>query len=233
MDRPARAVRGGLRCRRHPGLRVADRRIEASRRATPMTPTELGPTGIKRPTRTRFTRGAGRRRARRHRLAGSVRPGAVARRPGAARGGTHPLRPRPVGVAGLPGLRASPARQRGLPVSPRPAASPGTASPVPAPRSGCCSWRITLVTGSLWGHISWGTYWTWDSRLTTTAFLFVTYIGYLAVRGLGGSQQQRARAQRGGGPPGRARGAAGALQRQVVATAAPGPERRPQKNRRV
>lgn len=52
---------------------------------------------------------------------------------------------------------------------------------------------ITLVSGSLWGHISWGTYWTWDSRLTTTAFLFVTYIGYLAVRGLGGSQQQRAR----------------------------------------
>lgn len=52
---------------------------------------------------------------------------------------------------------------------------------------------ITLVTGSLWGRISWGTYWTWDSRLTTTAFLFVTYIGYLAVRDLGGSHHQRAR----------------------------------------
>ena len=52
---------------------------------------------------------------------------------------------------------------------------------------------ITLVSGSLWGKISWGTYWTWDSRLTTTAFLFVTYIGYLAVRDLGGSHQQRAR----------------------------------------
>lgn len=52
---------------------------------------------------------------------------------------------------------------------------------------------VTLVTGSLWGRISWGIYWTWDSRLTTTAFLFVTYIGYLAVRGLGGSHQQRAR----------------------------------------
>jgi heme exporter protein C len=52
---------------------------------------------------------------------------------------------------------------------------------------------ITLVSGSLWGKISWGIYWTWDSRLTTTAFLFVTYIGYLAVRGLGGSHQQRAR----------------------------------------
>ena len=41
--------------------------------------------------------------------------------------------------------------------------------------------------------MSWGTYWQWDPRLTTTAFLFVTYIGYLAVRGLGGTQQQRAK----------------------------------------
>ena len=52
---------------------------------------------------------------------------------------------------------------------------------------------ITLVSGSLWGKVTWGTYWTWDSRLTTTAFLFVTYIGYLAVRDLGGSHDQRAR----------------------------------------
>lgn len=52
---------------------------------------------------------------------------------------------------------------------------------------------ITLVTGSLWGRITWGTFWTWDARLTTTAFLFVTYVGYLAVRGLGGSHEQRAR----------------------------------------
>lgn len=52
---------------------------------------------------------------------------------------------------------------------------------------------ITLVTGSLWGRITWGTYWTWDSRLTTTAFLFVTFIGYLAVRDLGGTHHQRAR----------------------------------------
>ena len=52
---------------------------------------------------------------------------------------------------------------------------------------------ISLITGSLWGRITWGTYWTWDARLTTTAFLFVTYVGYLAVRGLGGSHQQRAK----------------------------------------
>jgi heme exporter protein C len=52
---------------------------------------------------------------------------------------------------------------------------------------------LCLVTGSLWGRITWGTYWQWDPRLTTTAFLFVTYVGYLAVRDLGGSQQQRAK----------------------------------------
>ena len=52
---------------------------------------------------------------------------------------------------------------------------------------------MTLLSGSLWGRITWGTFWVWDPRLTTTAFLFVTYIGYLAVRGLGGTAQQRAR----------------------------------------
>src|SRR6478735_5688178 len=52
---------------------------------------------------------------------------------------------------------------------------------------------ITLLTGSLWGRISWGTYWVWDSRVTTTTFLFITYVGYLAVRNLGGSHHQRAK----------------------------------------
>jgi heme exporter protein C len=52
---------------------------------------------------------------------------------------------------------------------------------------------LSLVTGSLWGRLTWGTYWQWDPRLTTTAFLFVTYVGYLAVRDLGGSHQQRAK----------------------------------------
>jgi len=52
---------------------------------------------------------------------------------------------------------------------------------------------MTLLSGSLWGRITWGAFWAWDPRLTTTAFLLVTYIGYLAVRGLGGSLEQRAR----------------------------------------
>ena len=45
----------------------------------------------------------------------------------------------------------------------------------------------------LWGRITWGVFWQWDARLTTTALLFVSYIGYLAVRGLGGTHHQRAK----------------------------------------
>lgn len=52
---------------------------------------------------------------------------------------------------------------------------------------------VTLVSGMLWGRITWGVYWQWDARLTTTALLFLSYIGYLAVRSLEGSHAQRAR----------------------------------------
>jgi heme exporter protein C len=52
---------------------------------------------------------------------------------------------------------------------------------------------LTLMVGAMWGRLTWGVFWQWDARLTTTALLFVTYIGYLAVRRLGGSHQQRAK----------------------------------------
>jgi heme exporter protein C len=39
-----------------------------------------------------------------------------------------------------------------------------------------------LITGSLWGKIAWGTYWTWDARLTLTLLLFFIYVGYFVVR---------------------------------------------------
>jgi hypothetical protein len=58
---------------------------------------------------------------------------------------------------------------------------------------------LTLVTGMLWGRITWGVYWQWDARLTTTALLFVSYIGYLAVRGLGGSPTSAPSAARSSG----------------------------------
>ncbi len=43
---------------------------------------------------------------------------------------------------------------------------------------------LTLVTGMLWGRPTWGAYWVWDPRLTSTAVSFVLYLGYLAVRKL-------------------------------------------------
>ncbi|MFK7919589.1 MAG: cytochrome c biogenesis protein CcsA [Ilumatobacter sp.] len=52
---------------------------------------------------------------------------------------------------------------------------------------------LTLIVGALWGRLTWGVFWQWDARLTTTALLFVTYIGYLAVRRLGGGHHQRAK----------------------------------------
>lgn len=45
---------------------------------------------------------------------------------------------------------------------------------------------LTLVSGSLWGRVTWGTYWEWDARLTATVMMFVTYLGYLALRRLPG-----------------------------------------------
>lgn len=43
---------------------------------------------------------------------------------------------------------------------------------------------FTLITGMLWGRPTWGTYWTWDPRITSTAVSFILYLGYLAVRRL-------------------------------------------------
>jgi heme exporter protein C len=43
---------------------------------------------------------------------------------------------------------------------------------------------LTLINGALWGKATWDTYWTWDARLTSTALLFLLYLGYLTVRRL-------------------------------------------------
>jgi len=41
---------------------------------------------------------------------------------------------------------------------------------------------LTIVTGAIWGKATWGKWWDWDPRLTTTAILFVIYAGYLLLR---------------------------------------------------
>jgi heme exporter protein C len=40
---------------------------------------------------------------------------------------------------------------------------------------------MCLVTGSLWGRPTWGTYWVWDARLTSVLLLFLLYLGVIAV----------------------------------------------------
>jgi heme exporter protein C len=52
---------------------------------------------------------------------------------------------------------------------------------------------LTLVDGSIWGKPTWGIWWTWDARLTTTAILFVMYIGYLMLRSFVEDPDRRAR----------------------------------------
>jgi heme exporter protein C len=52
---------------------------------------------------------------------------------------------------------------------------------------------LTLVTGMLWGRPTWGVFWVWDARLTTTALLLVLLIGYLALRNLPSDPTVRAR----------------------------------------
>jgi heme exporter protein C len=41
---------------------------------------------------------------------------------------------------------------------------------------------LALWTGALWGRPTWGTYWVWDARLTSTLILFFLYLGYMALR---------------------------------------------------
>ena len=40
---------------------------------------------------------------------------------------------------------------------------------------------LCLVTGSLWGRPTWGTYWEWDGRMTSMLVLLFLYIGYIAL----------------------------------------------------
>jgi heme exporter protein C len=55
---------------------------------------------------------------------------------------------------------------------------------------------ITLVTGSIWGKPTWGTWWTWDPRLTSELVLLFLYVG---VMGLYGAIEDRRAAARAAG----------------------------------
>ncbi len=52
---------------------------------------------------------------------------------------------------------------------------------------------LTLITGSIWGRPTWGVWWAWDARLTSTAILGVFALAYLALRRANDDPALRAR----------------------------------------
>ncbi len=55
----------------------------------------------------------------------------------------------------------------------------------------CCG--LTLATGSLWAHSAWGTWWTWDPRLTSAFILWMIYSACLVLRSQLDDPHQRSR----------------------------------------
>jgi heme exporter protein C len=52
---------------------------------------------------------------------------------------------------------------------------------------------LVLITGPIWAKPVWGTWWTWDARLTTTLILWLIYCAYLMLRNVSVSEDQGAR----------------------------------------
>lgn len=52
---------------------------------------------------------------------------------------------------------------------------------------------LTIAQGSIWGKPTWGVWWTWDPRLTTTAIMLLIYVGYLALRAFTDDRDRGAR----------------------------------------
>lgn len=48
---------------------------------------------------------------------------------------------------------------------------------------------LALITGSLWGKPTWGTYWEWDARMTSTLVLLLLYLGVLALQSAYSNQE--------------------------------------------
>jgi heme exporter protein C len=53
---------------------------------------------------------------------------------------------------------------------------------VAATEVGLAFLAANLITGSIWGRIIWGIWWTWDARLTSALVCWLLYAGYLMLR---------------------------------------------------
>ena len=52
---------------------------------------------------------------------------------------------------------------------------------------------LTILGGMAWGKSTWGVWWAWDAKLTTTALMFFLLVGYFIVRGIIEDPQRRGR----------------------------------------
>jgi heme exporter protein C len=52
---------------------------------------------------------------------------------------------------------------------------------------------LTILTGSIWGKVAWGVWWTWEPRLTTTLVLWLIYVAYMMLRAYAPRGSQGAR----------------------------------------
>jgi heme exporter protein C len=50
---------------------------------------------------------------------------------------------------------------------------------------------VALITGSIWAKATWGSYWNWDPRETTTLILWIAYLGYISLRLSIGDDEKR------------------------------------------
>ena len=120
-------------------------------------------------------------------LALRLHPGRGA--PGA--GAEDLLPPRARGLERAAGLLAGGDRERALPL----AATTRRLDRFAAASAevGVAFSAVMLTTGPIWAKPIWGTWWTWDARLTLTLFLFFLFVGYLALRAALHDPAERAR----------------------------------------
>lgn len=52
---------------------------------------------------------------------------------------------------------------------------------------------LAIATGSIWGKPTWGTWWTWDARITTVSVLLLMFVGYLLLRAMLDDRERAAR----------------------------------------
>lgn len=62
-----------------------------------------------------------------------------------------------------------------------------------AAEAGAVLTALTLMLGSIWGRPTWGVWWTWDARLTSTAVLLMIFVSYLALRAFTDDPERRGR----------------------------------------